>query len=284
MVNAILIILVSAFIAGSTNYLAIKMLFRPRKPIYIFKKRLPFTPGIIPKNRHRIAAALAETIEEKFLNDEIIKKNLKFDYEINNFVKNLENFIPENLALKDILHAKVPDEKVEEFKIYATNLFGNFILKKFDEGSFYQKITESILKSFGPMLGFLGGIFNNLNGFFEEKLTEYIKTEGIKEVKEMFMAELSKIENQPINAVTKKLSENYAHIIDNFYVTLMSVFTDFIFSKINIKQIIEKEMNELDITEFEKVLLKIINKELKMITYFGAILGGIIGIVNIFLI
>ena len=31
-----------------TNGLAIKMLFRPYKEIYIGKFRLPFTPGLIP--------------------------------------------------------------------------------------------------------------------------------------------------------------------------------------------------------------------------------------------
>ncbi len=34
-----------------TNGLAIKMLFRPHKEIYIGKFRLPFTPGLIPKEK-----------------------------------------------------------------------------------------------------------------------------------------------------------------------------------------------------------------------------------------
>ena len=34
-----------------TNNIAIKMLFRPLKPVYIGKRRVPFTPGLIPKEK-----------------------------------------------------------------------------------------------------------------------------------------------------------------------------------------------------------------------------------------
>ena len=54
-------------IAGSiigyfTNDIAIKMLFRPYKPIYIGKRKLPFTPGLIPSNQERLAQKVSDTI------------------------------------------------------------------------------------------------------------------------------------------------------------------------------------------------------------------------------
>ncbi|MCP2732229.1 DUF445 domain-containing protein [Limnofasciculus baicalensis] len=45
-----------------TNDLAIKMLFRPYKPIYIGKRQLPFTPGLIPHNQERLAQRISDTI------------------------------------------------------------------------------------------------------------------------------------------------------------------------------------------------------------------------------
>lgn len=45
-----------------TNDLAIRMLFRPYKAIYIAGRRLPFTPGLIPGNQGRLAQRIAETI------------------------------------------------------------------------------------------------------------------------------------------------------------------------------------------------------------------------------
>ena len=43
--------LIGAVIGYFTNYLAVKMLFRPRREIKIGSKTLPFTPGVIPKRK-----------------------------------------------------------------------------------------------------------------------------------------------------------------------------------------------------------------------------------------
>ena len=54
-IKYIIPILVGGFIGWFTNYLAIKMLFRPYKEIRVFGIKLPFTPGLIPKEKERIA-------------------------------------------------------------------------------------------------------------------------------------------------------------------------------------------------------------------------------------
>ncbi len=51
-----------AIIGYFTNDIAIKMLFRPYTAIYIGKRRLPFTPGLIPRNQERLAKRIADTI------------------------------------------------------------------------------------------------------------------------------------------------------------------------------------------------------------------------------
>ncbi len=45
-----------------TNDLAINMLFRPYRAIYIGKQKLPFTPGLIPSNQERLAQKVSDTI------------------------------------------------------------------------------------------------------------------------------------------------------------------------------------------------------------------------------
>jgi uncharacterized membrane protein YheB (UPF0754 family) len=45
-----------------TNDIAIKMLFRPYRAIYIGKQKLPFTPGLIPRNQERLAQKISNTI------------------------------------------------------------------------------------------------------------------------------------------------------------------------------------------------------------------------------
>lgn len=55
-------VVVAAMIGGVTNYLAIRMLFRPRRALYIGSWRIPFTPGLIPKRRDEIAASLGRVV------------------------------------------------------------------------------------------------------------------------------------------------------------------------------------------------------------------------------
>ena len=50
--------LIGAAIGYCTNYIAVKMLFYPRKEIRLFGHRLPFTPGAIPRGKPRLAGAI----------------------------------------------------------------------------------------------------------------------------------------------------------------------------------------------------------------------------------
>lgn len=53
---------VGGVIGYFTNDIAIKMLFRPYRTIYIGGRRVPFTPGLIPSNQERLAKRVADTI------------------------------------------------------------------------------------------------------------------------------------------------------------------------------------------------------------------------------
>jgi len=53
-----------------TNDIAIKMLFRPYKAIYIAGRIVPFTPGLIPRNQERLAKNISKTIMDSLLTPE----------------------------------------------------------------------------------------------------------------------------------------------------------------------------------------------------------------------
>ncbi len=57
-----------------TNDIAIKMLFRPYQAIYIAGRRLPFTPGLIPRNQERLAQRISNTIMGSLLTPEELQK------------------------------------------------------------------------------------------------------------------------------------------------------------------------------------------------------------------
>jgi uncharacterized membrane protein YheB (UPF0754 family) len=70
---------IGAAIGGVTNHLAIKMLFKPHNAKYIFGKRIPFTPGLIPKRREELAAQMGEMVVGHLLTPEGIRKKLAND-------------------------------------------------------------------------------------------------------------------------------------------------------------------------------------------------------------
>ncbi|MED4584826.1 DUF445 family protein [Brevibacillus choshinensis] len=67
---------VGSVIGGVTNELAIRMLFRPLKPWYIGRWRVPFTPGLIPSRRDDIAIQMGRLVEEHLLTMEGVKRAL----------------------------------------------------------------------------------------------------------------------------------------------------------------------------------------------------------------
>ncbi|WP_257349463.1 DUF445 domain-containing protein [Pseudalkalibacillus decolorationis] len=72
----IMMIIVGAAIGGFTNFLAIKMLFRPYSPIKIGQFQLPFTPGLIPKRREELAIQLGDMVVKHLITKEGLQKKL----------------------------------------------------------------------------------------------------------------------------------------------------------------------------------------------------------------
>lgn len=75
-ITIVTVVVVGALIGGITNALAIKMLFHPYEAIYIFGKRLPFTPGLIPKRRDELANQMGKMVVEHLITPESIKNKL----------------------------------------------------------------------------------------------------------------------------------------------------------------------------------------------------------------
>ena len=65
-------ILVYGFIGYLTNVIAIKMIFRPYQEKYLLGLRLPFTPGVVSKEKPRFARALGQFINQELLNGEAV--------------------------------------------------------------------------------------------------------------------------------------------------------------------------------------------------------------------
>lgn len=152
-------VVIGATIGAVTNSLAIKMLFRPHKPIYIGKWRLPFTPGLIPKRRDELAVQLGIMVVNHLLTVESIQKkflNESFQKEITALVqKELDRLLSSDDTVADFLaqlglpnSKEILDEKVNSFMEEKYNAlmqaYGERPIKAFLSEPFIEKLDSKI--------------------------------------------------------------------------------------------------------------------------------------------
>lgn len=95
--------------------------------------------------------------------------------------------------------------------------------------------------------------------------------------------ESNKLLDTPIRELLKGHDEQLVqlrHILLDGYKQVISVHLPKIKSTIDISRIIRERINEMDMDEPERIILSVINKELRAIVRLGTLFGGIIGIVN----
>lgn len=138
-------VVIGAIIGGLTNSLAIKMLFRPYKPLYIGQWRVPFTPGLIPKRRDELASQLGIMVVEHLLTPESIQKkfmNEAFQKEMTRLAQNeLERLLSSEESLEE-LFAKIGFSNSHE-KVEAE--MGRLLEKKYE--ALMEKYGQQPIKS-----------------------------------------------------------------------------------------------------------------------------------------
>ncbi|MCF6094621.1 DUF445 family protein [Microaerobacter geothermalis] len=73
---------IGSLIGGFTNYLAIKMLFRPLRPWFIGKWKVPFTPGLIPKRQDELAEQMGKMVDRYlFTSEGLIRRIRREDWQ-----------------------------------------------------------------------------------------------------------------------------------------------------------------------------------------------------------
>ncbi len=67
---------VGAAIGWVTNDIAIRMLFRPLRPVRFLGIRLPLTPGIIPKERRSLALSIGRMVSRELITEEALRRQV----------------------------------------------------------------------------------------------------------------------------------------------------------------------------------------------------------------
>ena len=97
--------IIGAIIGYVTNWIAVKMLFRPRKEVRVFGKRLPFTPGVIPRGQARLAKAVGNVVETQLLTPEYMGEKLLSEESEKEFKSHIQAWVEEQKQSEDTLHS-----------------------------------------------------------------------------------------------------------------------------------------------------------------------------------
>ncbi len=194
MLKYILLPLVGAFIGYTTNLIAVKMLFRPRKKINILGIKIQ---GLLPKRKEELALAIGEVVEKELLNSGDVSsvfKGRNIERKIAEVVENSFSNLRLNINLplfgdiSFLLRDKLR-EFLKEFLLTNSHIISRELSSMVDENlKIKELVTEKIINLnldklekiilkvagkelkyityFGGVLGFIIGVFQAIFLFF----------------------------------------------------------------------------------------------------------------------
>ena len=293
--NIIIRPLIGAGIGYITNWIAVKMMFRPLKPIKIGTFTLPFTPGIIPKNQSRLAESIGTTISKDLLTEEDLKNVLLSDTVKNEIRKNIINYqeklSEKDSSLKDLICFYIEKENYDRAISNIESFLSNKIYNAALDADLANLISNQIEfaakeKLKGSMLGMLGGnaIISSFIPSISEKINEYITTSGKELISNSVNKEINNFSNTSLVEMSAKISDSeidWVEILIKIYEKVITSQISNLLKCINISQIVTDKINNMDTLELEKLILLIMKKELNALVNLGAIIGFILGLSNL---
>lgn len=362
----VFMMVIGALIGGVTNILAVRMLFHPFKTYYIFNKRVPFTPGLIPKRRKEVADKIGQVVEEHLLTESLIQSKLNAPSSRQAIeevlLKQIQKLKQEHMTLQyfaDKLDLDVAQLANEKLDLVISNKLDAFyqdnqttpikqIIPEEIEASIDSKIDlvpdllferasvylssekgaadiASMLETFFNEKGKIVGLLQMF--MTKESIADRIQHELIRLTKHPKAKAIAKqvIDNEYETMKAKNLNELVSEsqynsfktsitelaigyldvdkVSKQSFNTLMPSFIHFleskvsqkltdviieniskhispIMKKINLRQMVEEQINTFDLAYIERLIIDVANKELKLIMLLGFLLGGIIGLLQ----
>ncbi len=289
LLHIILPILVGGVIGYCTNYIAIKMLFRPHKPIYIGKHQLPFTPGIIPKNQKRLANAIGDAVSEQLLTKDAVLESLGQSDE-NYIAKITTNICNSNMSITEMLPKEMPGDDIIDS--VSTSL-SHSIMEKAEQIDIDSIIKQFGEKAIGSILGnspMLAMLFNaDAQNMIYAKLgtaaQEYLNEHGEDVINEFVSEYIKELAEKPVTELVSsdEAKQRLQTLLESAIRNVAVKHGTSLLDQIDVKGIVTHQIESMEVDELEDLVLFVMKQELQAVINLGSIIGAIIGIVNIFL-
>ncbi len=280
---------IGAIIGYCTNYIAVKMLFYPRKEIYVMGHKLPFTPGAIPKGKDRLAKAIGSVISNTLLTEKDIKEKLLSD--------ELENVVVDKMMevlatdFRGLFMKMLSSE--EEYESLKEKLIGHLtdrVLASIQNLELEEVITREgsrIIKekTDGTMLALFVSdeLVASILHPFGAEFVKYIEENGSEFIKPEMENQIISLESDSVVELFNKAEKGEDWLrekIITVYNNVVEMAAGNILKHINISGIVEEKISSMPVEELEKLVLTVMKKELDIIVNLGALIGALLGIFN----
>ena len=280
-------IVIGGVIGYFTNFIAIKMLFHPYKQIKIGKFKLPFTPGIIPKNQSRMAESVGNAVSSQLFTSDDIVSNI-----INEQTKQeITEKITDMLFTSDISLSKALGEEDVENNEFVKSISGGmsnkicFKLLETDMKPIIRGVLNNILKE-NKKISLFVSFLPTIDFKIEEGIKDYIEENGQEFLENYILDMIKDIYDKPLNEAVSETGverEKVLDIVGKGFDILAKKVAEELPKRIDIGRIITEKINAFEVAQLEDLLMQVMKNELQAVINLGAVLGAIIGAVNIFI-
>jgi uncharacterized membrane protein YheB (UPF0754 family) len=266
--------LAGAVIGFVTNVLAIKMLFRPLRAYHVFGLRVPFTPGILPRERAKLARSIGAMVKRELLTPEILRERLAGAELREQFRRSLARYtgdladrftgIAENLYPRalEILTALVREPQVRDTLVEQGREFVDTIVLDLPP-------IQRILIASGQ---FDRAVKENMPAIIDDLIDRLEATGRREDLRDSLIARIKDAVFTPDSQ--KKLD---AAITEKLF-SALDAQLEGILQVVDIQAMVEDRINRMDMLRVEGIILDVMANQLKWIDVFGAVLGFLIGL------
>ncbi len=286
---------IGAIIGYLTNNIAVKMLFRPLRPIKIGKYTLPFTPGIIPKGQGRLAKAVGAAVGSNLLTEEVFEEKLLSDEVIEQIKTYIAHFFEEqkenDTTLRQLLDAISSEEVAAEQIDMAKASITERMTKKVKEANLGAIVSDAVVsaakkKISGSFIEMFvsDNMINSIASYVEENVEDYIDEHGEEVIGNMVDDEAENLMSKTVGEVVTTMDNSrfdWEEMIVSGYKKIVSTKGKEMVQHLNIPEMVENRVNAMDVKELEELVLSVMKKELNAIVNLGALIGFIMGLLNL---
>ena len=286
---------IGAIIGYCTNYIAIKMMFRPFEAKKIGKFKVPFTPGIIPRRKESMAKAIGRVVEENLLNEDTVKNALLSDEVKNQIKAKIEQEIgkhrEDERTIEDIILNYVDGityiEEVARIEEKLSEKVKNKLLD-IDVGEiFSEKVVEIIQEKMNSnfiLNKFTGKVTETIKSPIKNAINKYFEEDGVSFINPAVKEGMKSVTGTTVGKIVQKVEKSGVDISDvviKIYEDIINEKIKSILSSLKIGEIIENRIKNMHMIEVEALILKTIKKELNAVVNLGALIGFILGLLNV---